>query len=194
MTDFLIQLLGFLAIGSNIISVQFNTHKRIMFFKSLGSLLFAIHYIFLHAWIGVAMDLIGTVRNIIFSYNVQKNKSNQWWIIGFATFTVGVGIATIISSWENMLIGTQWLSSNYLTTTLLAIFCSILSIIAKFISTVGYGFNNPQLIRKINLASSSCWLSYNFIYFSIPGVVNELMVLISDSIALIRFRKKAKSD
>ena len=79
MTDIEIiaQIIGFLAIAMNIISVQFNTHFKIMLFKSLGSFLFCVQYLMLGAYPGFVMDFIGVIRNFVFAYNVKRNKSNK---------------------------------------------------------------------------------------------------------------------
>ena len=78
MFDFIVQVIGFLAIAMNILAVQFNSHWKIMFFKSLGSFLFALQYLLLGAFTGMAMDIIGVIRNFIFAGNVKKGKSNKW--------------------------------------------------------------------------------------------------------------------
>lgn len=188
--DIFVQILGFIGIAFNIIAVQFNSHGKIMLFKTIGEFMFILHYVFLNAWSGVVMDIIGVSRNIIFTLNVKKGKSNKFWIIFFATITIVLGLFTIVISWNSMIKGAIWLfGENYLTLTIVGVFCSILSIIAKFLTTVGYAIKNPHTIRKLNFPSSSCWLVYNFVYFSISGVVNEIFVMSSIVIAEIRYRK-----
>ena len=66
---------------------------------------------------------------------------------------------------------------------------SILSIVAKLISTISYSIDNPHKMRLLNLPSAGCWLVYNFVAFTLAGVVNEVMTLGSILIAEFRFRK-----
>jgi len=54
-------------------------------------------------------------------------------------------------------------------------------------STVAYGSSNPRLIRFITLCSSSCWLIYNSLVFSLAGVLGEIITLTSVLIGIIRF-------
>ena len=82
--DVFVQLIGFVAIFVNIISVQFNTYKKIILLKAVGSILFATQYLLLGAYAGMVMDLIGTVRNVIFTRVVQKGKSTKPYIILFS--------------------------------------------------------------------------------------------------------------
>ena len=189
MWDIFVQALGFIAIGVNLIAVQFNTHGKIMLFKTLGSFLFAMQYFFLGAYAGMVMDLIGTIRNIIFTHNVKNNKSNKWYIILFAVITLILGLATIILTWEKSILAVSFWATEYKTATILAVGLAIVSIIAKLLTTVAYGFKDPHKIRLTNYPSSSLWLIYNFACFSIAGMVNEVMTLISLTIAEIRFRK-----
>lgn len=184
-----IQALGFIAIGVNLIAVQFNTHGKIMLFKTLGSFLFALQYLLLGAYAGMVMDLIGTIRNIVFTYNVKNNKSNKWWIILFAIVTLILGLLTIILTWEKSILAVSHWSTDLTIATTLAVGLAVISIIAKLLTTVAYGFKDPHKIRLTNYPSSSLWLIYNFACFSIAGMVNEIMTLISLTIAEIRFRK-----
>ncbi len=190
--EIFVQGIGFVAIAMNVISAQFNTHFKVMLFKSLGSFLAAVQYFFLGAFVGMAMDLIGVVRNFVFSYNVKKSKSNKWWIIFFSTFTAIVGIVMIIFTWKATLaVLTRW-TTNATWLFVLAMLVSTLSILAKVISTIGYGFKDPHLIRLINLPTFSMWIIYNFIAFSIAGMISDAMSIISIIIAEIRFREKPK--
>ncbi len=189
MWDIFVQALGFIAIGVNLIAVQFNTHGKIMLFKTLGSFLFAMQYLLLGAYAGMVMDLIGTIRNIIFSHNVKNGKSNKWYIIIFAIITLILGLATIILTWEKSILAVSHWTTDVNVATILAVGLAVVSIIAKLLTTVAYGFKDPHKIRLINYPSSSLWLIYNFACFSLAGMVNEIMTLISLTIAEIRFRK-----
>ena len=184
--EILIQAIGFVAIAVNIIAVQFNRYGTIIFFKTLGSLLFALHYLLLGAFTGMIMDIIGSIRNIIFSYNVRNNRSNKIPVIFFSLITLVFGIATIILTWN---VSKIFWTDNVKIATIIMVFISILSIIAKLISTISYSIKNPHRMRMFNLPSASCWLVYNLITFSIAGVINEVMTIGSIIIAELRFKK-----
>lgn len=187
--DILIQVIGFVGIALNILSVQFNKHWQIMLLKTLGSLTFVIQYILLGAWVGMVMDLIGSIRNIVFTLNVKNNKSNKWWIVLFSIITLVAGVLTIIFTWDKSIgYASNW-STDPNIVLIIAISISVISIIAKLLTTIAYGFKNPHLIRMINLPSNACWVVYNIVAFSIAGVINDLMCLGSIIIAEIRFRK-----
>lgn len=190
MPELVIQIIGFIGIALNIISVQFNSHFKIMLFKTLGSLTFVIQYVFLGAWVGMIMDFIGCIRNIIFTHNVQKGKSNKWWVIFFSVFTFVAGVVTIITTWNTSITYAKNWSDNPDTVLTIAVSISIISIIAKLLTTIAYGFKSPHVIRRINIPSNACWVVYNLVAFSIAGVINDLMCLISTVVAEVRYCKK----
>ena len=190
--DIFIQVIGFIGIALNILSVQFNKHWKIMLFKTLGSMTFVLQYILLGAWVGMVMDLIGSIRNVVFTLNVQKGKSNKFWIVFFSVITFVAGVVTIISTWDKAIgYASNW-SSNADVVLYIAISISIISIVAKLLTTIAYGFKDPHTIRMVNIPSNACWVVYNVVAFSIAGVINDLMCLVSIIIAEIRFSKKGK--
>ena len=190
--DIFVQLLGFIAIFVNIISVQFNTYKKIILLKSLGSFLFALQYFLLGAFAGMVMDIIGTIRNIVFTSVVKRNKSTKPYIILFSIIIFLLGVSTIILTWNKSIEAVSRWSSNVKVATVLAVAISIISIIAKLLSTVAYGINDPHSIRMLNLPTSACWIVYNAVVLSLAGVVNEILVISSIIIAEIRFKKDKK--
>lgn len=168
--DVFIQAIGFVGIGLNVLSLQFDKHWQIILLKTLGSLMFVVQYILLGAYTGAAMDGIGILRNIIFIFAVQKGKPTLGWIIFFSVLTLTLGAVTF---------------EGYI---------SLLAITAKLLSCISYGINNSRAIRMINIPSSGCWLAYNGLHFSIAGILNEIFVLTSIIIAEIRLHYKNKKE
>ena len=186
----LAQVLGVIAIASNIYAMQFNRHGLIMLFKLIGSFLFCVQYLLLGAYVGMIMDLIGTIRNIIFAYLVKKEKSTTPYIIFFAILTVVLGMLTVIMTWSETIKTVSVWSDNVKIATLIAVIISILSISAKLISTIAYGIKSAHTIRMLNIPSCSCWVVYNLVCLSFTGVVNEMLTISSIIIAEIRFKEK----
>ena len=163
-----VQGLGFVAVGVNAWAVQFNKHWQIILLKTIGSFLFVVQYFFLKAYTGMAMDAIGIVRNVLFIFTVKSKKTTLPWIILFSVLTLVLGIAT----YEGVI--------------------SLLVIVAKLLSCISYGMKNPRVIRGLNLPSSMLWLTYNAIYFSLAGIMNEVLLISSIIIAEIRLYNKEK--
>ena len=166
--DVFVQGIGFLGIALNVLAIQFNKHWQIVLIKTIASFMFVVQYFFLKAYTGMAMDGIGIIRNLIFIFAVKREKTTLPWIIFFSSLTIILGVVTFDG------------------------IISLLAIVAKLLSCISYGIKSPRVIRMLNLPSSACWLTYNSLYFSLSGIVNEILVIISIIIAEIRLCYKEK--
>lgn len=162
-TAILIQLLGGVGIAAGLIAFQCKKHKSILLCKTMSEFLFAVQYFLLSAYTGMAMNLIGCVRNIIFAKQVEKNRKTTMSVVTFSALFVILGIVT-------------WQGPK-----------SILTIVAKVLSTTAYGNKNPAIVRGITFVTSSCWLIYNIMVSSWAGVACELFTLLSLLVAFVRF-------
>ena len=189
MYEIFVQLLGFIAMGACIISVQFNTHFKIMAFKALSSFLFAVQYILLGSFTAVVMELVGVIRNFVFAINVRRKKSNTFWIVFFSIITVVSGVITLYLSWDKTLSVLSRYTDNENTLKALGLIFSSIAIFAKLISTVGYGLKSPHLIRILNLPSYTLWIMHDLVFLSIASVINNVLSIGSIIVAEIRFRK-----
>lgn len=161
--NLIIQLIGGLGIIASIISFQCKNHKSIMLFRTLNEFIFAIQYFLLGAYTGMAVNLVGCVRNQVFSMQVSKEKKTTVSVIIFSIFFVIFGFAT-------------WQGPK-----------SILIIFAKVLSTLAYGNKNTTFVRGSILLTSTCWLIYNSFVFSVAGVLCEAFTLVSLIVGIIRF-------
>lgn len=186
----IIQGIGFLGLLAGIIAVQFNKHKTIVLWKTVMEILFIVQYYFLHAYVGMVMGVIGVIRNVIFTQLVAQKKSTKIPIILACIVTVIAGILTLLLSWEKTVNSLSFWTNNYNVMLSMTIIISVMSIVAKILSTIGYGKEDPKTIRALNYPSSSLWLVYNVISFSLSGIITEVLVLISLTIATIRYKDK----
>ena len=111
----------------------------------------------------MAMNLVGCVRNIIFTKQVEKGKKTIFSVILFSILFTAFGIVT-------------WGGAK-----------SLLIIVAKVLSTVAYSNKNTTVVRGIILITSISWLIYNVCVFSIAGILCEAFTLISLVVGMIRF-------
>ncbi len=173
--DIIIQVIGGLGIIASVISFQCKDHRSILIFRTLNESIFALQYFLLGAYTGMIMNIVGSVRNVIFKRRVAVGKKTTVPIIFFSVMFVIFGIVF-------------WQGPK-----------SILIIIAKVLSTAAYGNKNPSIVRGIILITSTSWLIYNYAVFSIAGVLCEAFTLVSIIIGMIRldiiprFSKKESS-
>ena len=161
--EILIELLGGFGILFAVLAFQCKKHNRVIAFRNLNMLFFAGQYVLLGAYTGMAMNIIGMIRNVIFSEQVKRGKSTRISISAFCAIFLVAGIIT----WE----GPK----------------SILLILAKFISTAAYGNKNLLVVRLLVLFTSSSWLFYNLLVGSYAGMLCEVLTLASILLSLWRY-------
>lgn len=160
--DIIIQIIGGFGILASIISFQCKKHNRILFFRTLNEFIFSIQYLLLGAYTGMIMNIIGCIRNIIFSKRVSQNKST---VLGSVIFSIGFFLFGLLTYQGKK---------------------SILIIIAKILSTLAYGNKNTTVVRSLILVTSTSWLIYNYCVGSIAGILCEAFTLLSLIAGIIR--------
>ena len=159
----IIQLIGGLGIIASIISFQCKKHSSILFFRTLNEFIFAVQYYLLGAYTGMTMNLVGCVRNIVFTKQVEKSKTTTVASIIFSALFFAFGLLF-------------WQGPK-----------SILIIIAKILSTIAYGNKNTNVVRGMMFVTCVSWLIYNYCVFSIAGILCESFTLLSLLVGMIRF-------
>ena len=166
MTNLIIgQILGIIATAITFLSYQANTKKWVLIIQTSATAFTCFSYFFLGASSGLILNVVCILRNIVYFFQKEKTLSNYVWSGIFTGAMIVLGIL----SWQ------AWFS--------------IVLIIALAANTVFLSLGNPQLLRKSILATSSLVIIYNLFVFSIGGLANEALAIISSIIGIIRFRK-----
>ena len=164
----LIQIIGIVAMICSVSSFQLNKHKHIMLVQILATALFGLQYFLLGAYTGLALDIAGVLRDIVYYNKDKKWASSNWWTVFWVLVMLVVGIFT----YQN------WIS--------------LLMTAAMMLNTVSFSFTKPKLVRTTILISSPLLLVYNILTGSIGGVINELFTEISSVVGIIRYDIKKK--
>ncbi len=159
---FLIEGLGAIGILAAIIAFQCKKHRGVMFWRTMNETFFGIQFLLLGAYTGLAMNLVGCVRNVLFAVNVEKGRSNRPLILVFSTLFTVFGILT-------------WQGPK-----------SLLVIGAKIISTSAYGNKNLLLVRSCILITATSWLIYDLLVGSVSGAICESFTLASLVVGIVR--------
>lgn len=162
MYDIIIQSIGGIGLLCAVIAFQCKQHKNVMLFRTLNEIFFGIQYFCLASYTGVAMNLIGSVRNIIFAIRVKKEKSTLIWQILFSFMFIVIGLLTTKG------------------------IVSVMVILAKVVTTIAYSLKNTKYIRLLTLPTSICWLVYNIVCNSFAGILCEAFTICSIITAIIR--------
>ena len=158
-----VQALGIVGLLFGAAAFQSNKSKNIVVLKLLNDLFFSFQYLMLGAYTGAVMNWISCFRNLIYTHCTIKEKSNKVWMAVFCVIMLVTGIL----SWSSPM--------------------SLIAIIGKLLTTVSYGMKDAKKIRLLTLPSSIGWLVYDGYYGSMGGVINQILVLCSIGISIVRY-------
>lgn len=156
------QFFGILGIIAAIVAFQCKKHKPLTLFRTANELLFAIQYFMLGAYTGMAMNLVGSLRNLIFVKMVEQNKSTK-------------KVCFLFSALFLIFAALTWEGSK-----------SIFIGFAKVVTTFAYGSKKTSFVRILVLLTSLAWFFYNVLVQSYAGCLCEAFTIISIISAIIR--------
>lgn len=164
------QVLGIIATAITFLSYQVNKKNTLLIIQTAATLCTCLSFLFLGASTGFALNIVCIVRNIAFYFQRDDSKIHKITSVALALVMVVLGAL----SWQGA--------------------HSLLIIAALAANTVFMSLGDPQLLRKSVVGTSSMILLYNVVVFSIGGIANEGISVISSIIGIIRFRKSAQTD
>lgn len=164
MSSTLIQIIGFIGLLSLVLSFQQKSRKNILILMALGQVIFLLHFILLGAWTAAGMNVVGTIRTLVFRSREEKAWA-AWkgWPVVFIILFIIAGL---------------WARESWL---------GVLPVIAMVTETTGLWLKNLKRLRIINLFPHPFWFAYNYIKGSWAGVVCEIFVFSSIIVAIIRY-------
>lgn len=160
------QALGILATIITVISYQMNTKKSLLLVQTAATTCTCLAYFFLGAASGFALNVVCIIRNIVFYFQKDSGKVHTISSLLLAGAMVVLGAL----SWQGPV--------------------SLLIISALAANTIFMSFGNPQLLRQSVLGTSSMILLYNIFVFSLGGIANEGLSIVSSVVGILRFRRE----
>lgn len=163
------QVVGIIATIITFISYQANTKRSLLIIQSIATLCTCLSYLFLGATSGFALNIICLIRNAVFYFQKEGTKLQY---ISASILAIVMALVGALS-WQGPI--------------------SLLIIIALAANTIYMSFGKPQLLRQSVLVTSTMVLIYNIFVFSIGGITNESISIISSAIGIVRYRKANKT-
>lgn len=159
------QLIGFIAVGLTLALYQFNSRRTMLIIIIVSSALYAVHFLLLGAPTGAIMNSLNIFRSLVFLRYAHKKRPIQIMYLFIVLFLMA-GVLT----WQGPL--------------------SLLPMTGMISGTIAYWQLKTKRIRRLALIASPCWLVYNVISGSYPGMVAELVSITSNIVAMYRFDSK----
>ena len=163
--EFIGQIFGLIAVVISFVAYQMPTQKKILFMNMLVTVAILLNYAFLGATTGVILNVVCFIRNIIFMNRDKKIFSYKFY--PYLLMVIIGGLSFLTSEGAH----------------------SILITIGLIINTFALSFTNPQATRYCMAISCSFIFAYNIFVFSIGGMINEAVAIISSILGIIRYRK-----
>ncbi len=163
------QALGIIGTILTFVSYQAKTKRSLLIIQSSATLCICISYLLLGATAGFALTVVSLVRNAIFYMQKEKTRA------AYVSAGILALVMTVVGffSWEG------WYS--------------LILIVALAANTIFISLGDNQLLRKSILVTSTMVLIYNVFVFSIGGITNEAVAIVSSIVGIIRFRKTKKA-
>jgi hypothetical protein len=166
MTYIIAQILGFVAFFFSLIAFHRKNKNKILSNMIISNVLNLIHYLLLGAYSGCITKVLAIIRdNFIILKDRNKKLSNNIYLILFILIYIIAGIFTY-----NGIV-------------------SILPLTAALIYII-FIWNGKELtIKKVGFGTYFLWLIYNICVLSIPGIISNIVSIISTFIAIISYKK-----
>ncbi len=173
MIEIIGQIIGIFAVAVLFSAYQMKSRKALLLLQMLGIALIVVQYFMINAITGAVLNVVCLIRTIFFYFTEGKIKNYTLKNYVFPIFFAGLVCVFAIFSWEG------W--------------HSILMLVALAINSFCTGAFSPQNFRKSLILTCTLAFIYNVIVFSIGGMLNETLSIVSAVIGIIRYNKMLKA-
>jgi hypothetical protein len=142
-----------------------------------GGALFSVNFLLLGATVGGVLNIIATVRAVIFLFKEKLKADRLPWFFVFLSLYIAVYVLNF----------TLWGKEP----TAFNLIIEMLPVIGMTALNIGFRLKNASDVRICGLISSPAWLIYNIAAGSWGGILCEIFTLISIFIGMLRHDKKA---
>ena len=164
------QALGILGLLLTFLSYQAKTPRVLLVLQTASTALFVFHYMLIGADSGFFLNIVCIVRNLAYFFE-GKRKAR--------TLLLPLSLATLFSAALVVLCVLSWQGPH-----------SLLITVALVVNTYFLSLGKQNLLRASVIGTCSLILVYNILVFSIGGIANESVAILSSAIGLYRARKK----
>ena len=176
--EIIAQSIGIVAMILLVSSYQFKGKKSVIALQFFGSVLFAINYFMLGAFIGCLLNFLAAIRAVVYYYKDKFKADKMFWFYGFvATYVLSYVLSFTVFGKEP---------------TALNLIIELLPVIGLTALDVGYRLKNAAGIRKCGLISAPSWLIYNLFSGSWGALVCDAFTIGSIIIGIFRNDRNTK--
>lgn len=159
-------LAGYLAVVFTVLIYQQNNRTSLLKLKTCADVLWIIHYFFMGAYTGAAVTGVALIRELVFYKDDRQNPKRTFILAIFLC----AGIVCAIVTWQNAF--------------------SFFAMVGSLLSVFSFWLGKPHVSRLLAFPISICMLIYGISSRSGAVLINELLVMISSTLGLLRLDRK----
>ncbi len=160
---------GFFGIILNALIFQQKTREKILYFKLASDFMWTLQFFFKGAYSGMAIALIGILRETVFLNSKHKWAQSKLWLVLF----IVLSLISPIVTWNG--------------------FWSLFPMAASIISVICFWLSKPLLTKVLAYPICFCQITYGIKWLIPMTILNEVITLCSTTIGLIRYKKNELS-
>lgn len=156
------QIVGALGVIFSLCIYQLDRRSSMLRLSSFASILYAIQFIFLHAYSGAAMNIVAAIRNYTF-FRIGPTNKNLWLLYIF----MALGLLATVLTWQGGV--------------------SLLPLFGNWSNALATWQKNTKWMRRFALLAPPLWIIYSLFVHSYPGIFIEIVILCSNILGQYRF-------
>ena len=163
------KIVGYIAIVASMLIYQQKTRKNLLICKAVTDVLWIIHYFLLGGYTGAIVTCVALVREVVFFRSDRHNKNSKRILVIFLCISV---LCTALT-WGGIF--------------------SIFAILGSMLSIVSFWVGEPKVSRIMAFPISGCMLIYGVSNGSMAVLINEVLVMVSSLIGILKHDRKKKT-
>jgi hypothetical protein len=164
------KIAGYTAIVASVLIYQQKNKRNLLICKAVTDVLWIVHYLLLGAYTGVVVTCVALVREVVFFRSDRHNKTGKLILACFLFISVACSAFT----WGGIF--------------------SVFAMLGSMLSIVSFWIGEPKVSRIMAFPISGCMLIYGVSNGSVAVLINEVLVMVSSAIGIMKHDRKKKTD
>ena len=174
------QIISIAAMATTIFSYQQKKQLHLVICQLIGGTLFAVSFFLLGATVGALLNLVASIRAVLFLFSKKLHATHPAWLYGFIACYIVLYVLAFTA------FGVE--------PTVINMIVELLPVIGMTALSIGFMREDSAAVRRWGFVSSPAWLVYNIYYLSIGAIICETISIVSIIVGVLRHDRKKSTD